>query len=116
VSRARERTAAPENDPQLEQRFRTLAAEWDEETGHLSSITQMARHPAYQQIIGMGPAVVPLLLRDLERTHTPLVLGAHRDHRRESRFAERPGKRPADGGGVGGVGAITRVDLMPHAR
>ncbi len=61
--------AAPDNDPQLEQRFRTLAAEWDEETGHLSSINQIAMHPAYQQIIGIGPAVVPLLLRDLDRTH-----------------------------------------------
>jgi hypothetical protein len=24
-------------------------------------------HPAYQQIIGIGPAAVPLLLRELER-------------------------------------------------
>lgn len=27
-------------------------------------------HPAYQQIIGMGPAVVPLLLNDLVRTRS----------------------------------------------
>jgi hypothetical protein len=25
-------------------------------------------HPAYQQIIGMGPAVVPFILEDLQRT------------------------------------------------
>lgn len=27
-------------------------------------------HPAYQQIIGMGPEVVPLLLRDLAETES----------------------------------------------
>ncbi len=52
----------------VEDRFRALAEEWDEETGHLSSIHQIVMHPAYQQIIGMGPAVVPLLLRDMVRT------------------------------------------------
>jgi hypothetical protein len=52
----------------LEQRFRSLAAEWEEETGHLSAVTQIAMHPAYQQIIGMGPEVVPLILADLART------------------------------------------------
>lgn len=52
----------------LEERFRALAAVWEEETGHLSAVTQIATHPAYQQIIGMGPAVVPLLLEDLART------------------------------------------------
>jgi hypothetical protein len=29
----------------------------------------MARHPAYQQILELGPPVLPLLLRDL--THRP---------------------------------------------
>jgi hypothetical protein len=33
----------------------------------LSSITAKAMHPAYQQIIGMGPAAIPLILRDLQR-------------------------------------------------
>jgi hypothetical protein len=27
------------------------------------------RHPAYRQIIGLGPAVLPLLLRDLAESH-----------------------------------------------
>lgn len=52
----------------IEDRFRALAAVWEEETGHLSSINQIATHPAYQQIIGMGRAVVPLILDDLRRT------------------------------------------------
>lgn len=28
---------------------------------------EMAMHPAYQRIIGLGPEVAPLLLRELER-------------------------------------------------
>lgn len=33
----------------------------------LSSSTEKAVHPAYQRIIGLGPAVVPLVLRELEQ-------------------------------------------------
>jgi hypothetical protein len=51
----------------IEERFERLAAIWREETSHLSSSTQMAAHPAYQEIIALGPEVVPLLLRDLAR-------------------------------------------------
>lgn len=49
------------------QRFRALAARWREDCGHLSSIREMILHPAYQQIIGMGPAVLPHVLDELER-------------------------------------------------
>lgn len=49
------------------QRFRALAARWREECGHLSSVTEMILHPAYQQIIGMGPSVLPHVLDELER-------------------------------------------------
>jgi len=48
-------------------RFGALASRWRAETGVLSSSSARAMHPAYQQIIGMGPAVLPLLLRELER-------------------------------------------------
>jgi hypothetical protein len=50
----------------VEARFRRLAAVWERETGHLSSMLAASSHPAYQQIIDLGPDVVPLLLRDLE--------------------------------------------------
>lgn len=33
----------------------------------LSSSTEKVMHPAYQRIIGLGPAVIPLVLRDLEQ-------------------------------------------------
>lgn len=47
--------------------FRELARRWREDTETMSSIEDMALHPAYQRIIGMGPAVLPLILRELER-------------------------------------------------
>jgi hypothetical protein len=43
-----------------------MAEEWKAETRTLSSITEMAIHPAYQRIIGMGPSALPYLLRRLE--------------------------------------------------
>ncbi len=60
-------TLLPEPTPADEQRFGRLAAAWKSGRGATSSLTTMAIHPAYQQIIGMGPAAVPLLLRELER-------------------------------------------------
>ena len=33
----------------------------------MSSITKLVMHPCYQRIIGMGPAVLPLLLRELQK-------------------------------------------------
>lgn len=50
----------------LIQRFRHLATIWRKECAHLSSIREMVLHPAYQQIVGMGPAAVPLIIRELE--------------------------------------------------
>jgi len=47
------------------QKFRALATTWRNETQALSSVTQMAMHPAYQQIIKMGPIVIPLIFREL---------------------------------------------------
>jgi hypothetical protein len=53
-------------DP-LTEKFERLAKVWEEETLYSSSSLEIAMHPAYQQIIGMGPAVVPLLLRALQK-------------------------------------------------
>jgi hypothetical protein len=50
----------------IEARFRRLADIWERATGHLSSMKAASEHPAYQEIIGLGPEVVPLLLRDLQ--------------------------------------------------
>ncbi|HWY86113.1 MAG TPA: hypothetical protein VNX28_05285 [Gemmataceae bacterium] len=53
--------------PDWEHRFSELVATWKRERGPHSSSARLAEHPAYQEIIRMGPEVVPLLLRELER-------------------------------------------------
>ena len=45
--------------------FRQLAAQWKAETAGHSSPRAITGHPAYQQIIEMGPPAVPLILQDL---------------------------------------------------
>lgn len=50
----------------VEAQFRALADQWRRETGLLSSSTQKTAHPAYQEIIGMGAAAIPLILREMQ--------------------------------------------------
>ncbi len=53
--------------PQLRARFEALTAEWKHESRFLSNTVQMAMLRPYQRIIGLGPAVVPLILEELQR-------------------------------------------------
>ncbi len=46
-------------------KFQELKAIWNADTAILSSITEIAMHPAYQQIIGMGRSAVPLILEEM---------------------------------------------------
>jgi hypothetical protein len=62
--------AAKQSPETLEQRFRRLAATWQEAVAYQSSTTVRNNHPAYREIIALGPPVVPLLLRDLEENQT----------------------------------------------
>ena len=50
----------------LEQHFRRLETVWNAETAYLSSYSEIVEHPAFREIIRLGHAVVPLMLRDLE--------------------------------------------------
>lgn len=65
-------SSIPETSPvaepmeSIETRFRRLEADWIAQTGFLSSSTQIINHPAFQAILKLGEAVVPLMLRDLE--------------------------------------------------
>jgi hypothetical protein len=47
--------------------FEALVREWKNFESPSSSVAKLAMHPAYQRIIGMGEAAVPLLLAELER-------------------------------------------------
>jgi adenine-specific DNA-methyltransferase len=51
----------------LSLRFAEFSSRWKKETAHHSSMAQMAKHPAYQQILDLGPEVVRLILEDLKR-------------------------------------------------
>ena len=50
----------------IEQQFQNLAKRWRKETMLCSSIQDMSLHPAYQEIIGMGPEVLPFIFKELE--------------------------------------------------
>lgn len=56
----------PAHDPN-ESKFRELTRQWQDETATSSSVTEMAMHPAYQQIIGMGRDALPFIFRELEK-------------------------------------------------
>ncbi|SRR6266705_563228 len=57
-------------DYDLAQRFRHLADQWHNETGHYSLMYKRAMHPAYQQIIGMGTDAISFILADLRERPT----------------------------------------------
>jgi hypothetical protein len=59
-------TGATEPVETVEEKFRRLASTWRAETAYVSSSSDLVAHPAFQAIVGMGPAVIPLLLRELE--------------------------------------------------
>lgn len=67
-SRAVHRVAEGDSLKDLAARFRELTNEWKRRSRHMSSPVQIAMLPEYQQIIGMGPSVLPLMLRDLRET------------------------------------------------
>lgn len=47
-------------------RFQELKSRWEADTAILSSVTEIAMNPAYQQIIGMGRSAIPLILAEME--------------------------------------------------
>jgi hypothetical protein len=60
-------SASSRQKTELETTFYSLVEQWKSETRGISSTEQLSVHPAYQQIIGMGRDVIPLLLRELEK-------------------------------------------------
>jgi hypothetical protein len=47
-------------------RFYRLAADWSANTRGISSLTELVKHPSYQEIMRLGWDVVPYLLQDLQ--------------------------------------------------
>ena len=58
---------APVSRHSLGTKFQDLAETWRLETAYASSAYDITMHSAYQQIIGLGPQVIPLVLRELRR-------------------------------------------------
>ena len=56
-----------EIDPEIVNKFYSLAKQWEKEVAGMSSTAQMSQHPNYQEIISMGEKVVPLLLLELRK-------------------------------------------------
>ena len=55
-----------EADLGIQRRFASLVQRWHTETGGVSVSDRRIMHPAYQQITGLGPRVIPVVLRELE--------------------------------------------------
>lgn len=71
LSSSKSEVSIPFINPQVQSKFKALAKEWKDDTMTISSITQMSIHPAYQQIIGLGSSVVPLLIQELAQNCEP---------------------------------------------
>ena len=54
-------------EKELKEKFQSLVEQWKEGTQFASTVLEMAMHPAYQYIIGMGPKVLPYILQRLSR-------------------------------------------------
>lgn len=57
---------AARTEHELVRQFEALSTEWMEATKYRSFSHQIALHPAYQRIIGLGASVLPLIFRELE--------------------------------------------------
>lgn len=60
-----------ENSQEVEEKlsrlFEELAEKWKKETAFDSTMLRITMHPAYQRIMGMGPAALPFIFRDLAK-------------------------------------------------
>jgi len=54
-------------EKELKEKFQSLVEQWKEGTQFAPTVLEMAMHPAYQYIIGMGPKVLPYILQRLSR-------------------------------------------------
>lgn len=55
----------------LIERFKTLADQWEQETLFISSADDMIANQSYQDIIKLGPDIIPILIDDMIKTQRP---------------------------------------------
>jgi hypothetical protein len=79
----------PEN--LLTDQFHTLALQWREEIGPDSSLSNIVSNINYLRVISLGPSVVPLILRDLQRQPAPWFVALRAITGNDTIGAEYPG-------------------------
>ena len=79
----------------LQEEFVRLAAEWKQETAHLSSPSAIAQHRAYQEVIEMGTEAIPLILEDLRDSQAQWFLALRAIARESPVLPEDRGNIPA---------------------
>ncbi|MFH1114533.1 MAG: hypothetical protein V1792_11480 [Pseudomonadota bacterium] len=79
--------------------FERLAEQWRNEVMFLSDTEERITHPAYERIISMGRAIVPLLLRRVQEAHEHWFYALERI----------TGEDPVDPEDVGNVENISRA-------
>ena len=89
--------------------FRELSERWRAETLYLSSTTEIATHPAYQRIIGLGPQVIPAHPRRTRGAAGALVLGAGGADGRRPCPGGRTREPPGDGRSLAPLGPGERL-------
>lgn len=83
ITRTRRTDTATRHD------FERLARQWKRETAVKSNLEEIVMHPAYQRIMAMGPAALPLILEDLKRAPAHWFWALHN--------LVPPGTDPAEG-------------------
>lgn len=61
----------PYDTGEVREIFEPLAERWEEETAFLSMTPQITGHPAYFEIVALGPPAVPLILERLKKSTRP---------------------------------------------
>ena len=64
---SQESFALPSHNLEIEAEFYSLVEKWKRETKVTPLVNQKSIHPAYQEIIGLGPDVIPLILKELNK-------------------------------------------------
>lgn len=55
------------SDANIIEKFNNLKRSWQDETKHVGFAAEIALHPAYQEIIGMGKPAIPMILNELRK-------------------------------------------------
>jgi hypothetical protein len=60
-------TLTPEQKQDVARRFRSLALQWETATRYRSNLHTLRDHPVFQEFLGLGESIVPLILAELRR-------------------------------------------------